>query len=182
VATFTTDLAASEDLRSLRRKYEEILRLRRIALADPANDPRRAMATLAAEFPGSLREADALPLVELGRRIASIARVERGDEPVASWMTAMIRFHALTRGALCVKKWLGGRKDVDAATFGAFDREADGLCYARDARAWEADLDRVARPPKGRITDLVLARIAVELGVQEHTVRRWVLGVDPHSG
>jgi hypothetical protein len=163
-----------EDVAGLRRKYEEIRRLRFEAASNGDVDPRRHMATLAAEFPGALRETDALPIHVIEKRIAALQAVEAASEDAAPWMLPMARFHALTRGALCAKKWLRGRKEVDELTRADFEREANAFCYAADARAWRADLARIASPPRGRVTDLVLERIARELGVDEEAVRQWL--------
>jgi hypothetical protein len=158
----------------LRAKYEEILRLRRLHLSPDEPDPRAAMAKLAQEFPGALREVDALPLDDIVARLAALARVADEGAPPAPWMIASARYHALTRGALCAKSWLAGRKDVTEETRDAFTREAGALCWAADAREWTRDLARVAEPPRGRVTDLVFARIAAELGVTEDVARALV--------
>jgi hypothetical protein len=162
------------DVAGLVRKYEEIVRLRRASEANPGHDPRRQMADLAAEFPGALREADELPMEELERRLEALREVETGALTPAAWMTTMARFHALTRGALCAKKWLRGRRVIDHAVTLAFDVEAAGLCYADDARAWRGELARLANPPRGRVTEVVFERMAVELGVEVDAVRREV--------
>jgi hypothetical protein len=163
-------VAQTDDLAALQRKYQEIIRLREQALRDPAKDPRREMAELAAEFPGALREADELPMEELHVRLRALAAAEAG-EAVAPWMAVMTRFHALTRGALCAKKWLGGRKNVDDDVIVAFDAAVSALCYAADAAAWRDDLDRLASPPNGRVTELVFDRMSTELGLTSAELR-----------
>jgi hypothetical protein len=75
-------------------------------------------------------------------------------------MEATHLFHALTRGALCAKKWLADRghrttASVDDGVRAAFERESSALCYASDAVAWTKDLARIAAPPRGRVTELV---------------------------
>ena len=164
----------TRELADLRLKYEEMLRLRALHDAGDELDPRRAMAALAARFPGALREIDELPLVEIRARIDALRTAEGDGSRVVLWMRAIHRFHALTRGALCAKRWLAGAKTADV---NAFARDLPTLCYADDARAWSGDLDKIARPPRGRITDLVFARIATELGVAEAEARALVFGV-----
>ncbi len=164
-----------DDLAALREKYEEMLRLRLAADAGDISDPRRAMAALAARFPGALREIDELPLEAIRARIQELARGERGG-PVTLWMEATHLFHALTRGALCAKKWLGGRKAVDAATREAFEREAGSLCFAGDALPWRDDLARLASPPRGRVTELVYERIGIALTITVAEARFLVFG------
>lgn len=161
-------------LHDLRTKYEEILRLRVLHGAPGEPDPRRAMAKLAQEFPGALRECDELPLDELRARIDALGEAVAGRAAPLPWMTASLRYHALTRGALCAKSWLAGRKSVTAETRATFAREAGALCWADDARAWEGELEAVANPPRGRVTDLVFARIASELGVPVEEARALV--------
>lgn len=172
-------LTTVDDLRSLLRKYEEILRLRRAAAAAtpsaPEQDPRRAMVALAAEFPGALREADDLAMADLEARVAALESVLRGDEATVPWMTAVSRFHTLTRGALCAKRWLGGRKTIDEDAERAFEVSSATLCYPSDAREWAGDLAAVAKPPRGRVTDLVFERIAGELDLDIDAVRALVL-------
>ena len=158
----------------LRAKYREILRLRRLHGSPDEPDPRAAMARLAQEFPGALREVDALPLDEILARLDALGRVADEGASPAVWMIASARYHALTRGALCAKSWLAGRKDVTDATREAFTREAASLCWGDDAREWTRDLARIAEPPRGRVTDLVFARIAAELAVSEDEARALV--------
>ena len=164
------------EIAALRRKYEEIVRLREQALAHPDRDPRRELSALAAEFPGALREADELPMEELRRRVAALAASERGTADVEPWMAIIARFHALTRGALCAKRWLEGRKQVDATTVARFEHEVSGLCYATDAHAWRNFLPRLATPPRGRVSELVFERMAEELTLASDEVRVLVFG------
>jgi hypothetical protein len=161
------------DLGALREKYEEMLRLR---LEPSGDDPRRAMAALAARFPGSLREIDDLPLATIASRVSELRACE-GGAPPARWMEASHAFHTLTRGALCAKRWLAGRKEVGDELRAAFDREVDALSWADDARTWRAELARVASPPRGRVTELVYEQMSSLLGVSASEARALVFGV-----
>jgi hypothetical protein len=161
------------DLGALREKYEEMLRLR---LEPSGGDPRRAMAALASRFPGALREIDDLPLETIAERVRELRASEAGA-PAALWMEAAHAFHTLTRGALCAKKWLAGRKEVGDELFIAFDREVTQLCWGDDARSWRAQLARVASPPRGRVTELVYERMSLLLGVPAEEARALVFGV-----
>jgi hypothetical protein len=185
----------SSDLRALREKYELILALRLEHDAERASgldhDAERAGAidsphrderlrprlqSLAARFPGALREVDDLPLADVRRRIEELASAEHDATKVTTWMTALHLFHAMTRGALCAKRWLSGRKEVDAVTRAAFALEAERLCWSAEARAWADELERIAAPPRGRVTDLVFERIARAMGIPEEGARQLVFG------
>jgi hypothetical protein len=164
-------------LRALREKYEEMLVLRVEHDAKRERDVRPRLQELARRFPGALREIDDLPLADVQARIDALRAAERDPSLVTSWMTAIHLFHSMTRGALCAKKWLAGRKGVDEATVAAFEVEAAQLCWADEARAWAGELSRVASPPRGRVTDLVFERIARVMKIDEDGARELVFGV-----
>jgi hypothetical protein len=148
----------------------------RLRLEPSGGDPRRAMAALASQFPGALREIDELPLESIVARVNALRACE-GGAPTASWMEAMHLFHAFTRGALCAKRWLAGRKVIDDEARAAFQDEASALCWAEDARGWSTELARLASPPKGRVTELVYERIGARLGISTEEARTLVFGV-----
>jgi hypothetical protein len=166
-------------LEQLRDKYREMLamRLEHDSGAEDETAARTRMAALARRFPGALREIDDLELGVIRDRIARLDAAVRGECAVEPWMDAMALFHALARGALRAKTWLAGRKTVDAATASAYERYATDLGIAGDALAWAGDLARVATPPRGRVMDLVFARLAATLGTSEHEARRLVFGL-----
>jgi hypothetical protein len=145
-----------------------------------ADEVRPRMAALAARFPGALREIDDLELREIRRRAEMLGAVLRREAEVEPWMRAMARFHALARGALCAKRWLAGRKRVDSAVVRAYAAAAPAMAFASDAEEWAdpRELARVASPPGGRVTSVVFARVARELGVSEREAKRLVFG-DP---
>jgi hypothetical protein len=170
------------DLRALRDKYERMLRLRLLhmrAKAEPdfvEPDPRAAMAELARAFPGALREIDDLPLEVIRARITEIAAAETDPERAASWMNAHVSFHRLARGALLVKRWLGGRS-LDAALAATFGATLAVMSAAdrEDASAWARDLEAIATPPRGRVMDLVYERLARELDVDVAVARAAIM-------
>jgi hypothetical protein len=166
-------------LEGLHAKYLEMLAMRVEHAAGSEQSEaavRVRMAELAAVFPGALREIDALELVEIRRRVASLEAVLHRSAQAEPWMEAMARFHALARGALCAKRWLGGRKSVDGSVRTQFASAAATLRFPEDASSWAADLALVAAPPRGRLTELVFARVAHELGLTERAARRLVHG------
>ena len=179
--SLTHDLRAS--LGALRDKYERMLALRVAhvrAYEDPTfvePNPRRAMAALAEEFPGALRELDTLPLDEIERRIQSLGRAE--EEPSASepWMHAQMLFHRYARGAVVTKRWLAGRKDITPAIKQAFARAIERLPRGEDAGLFAGELEHVAHPPRGRVMDLVHAKVARAMDIADTEVRALVFGV-----
>jgi hypothetical protein len=172
-------IVSREALEDLRRKYAQMLAMR---LAHEAGDEdvaktRIRMATLSSRFPGALREIDDLELEEIERRVAAVDAVMRDGGEVEQWMEAVALFHALARGALCAKRWLARRKRVDAEVERAYAAAVPGLAFPEDARAWASNLARIASPPRGRVTDVVFARVARELGTSERAARLLVFGV-----
>jgi hypothetical protein len=166
-------------LEQLLAKYAQMLAMR-IAHAsgeEEGGQVRRRMAELAARFPGALREMDELELAEIRRRIEVVEGVLYEHREVEAWMEAMALFHAMARGALSAKRWLRGRKTIDAAVERAFAEGVPWLPFPEDARAWTGHLARLAAPPRGRVTDLVFARVAESLGTTEAAARRLVFGV-----
>jgi hypothetical protein len=159
---------------SLRHKYSEMLSMRLVPDDDAAAQPR--MAQLAKAFPGALRELDDLELTEIRRRVAALDAVLDQGEDVERWMVALVLFHSFARGALCVKRWLLGRRTVDGGVARAFAEEVVDLPFPDEARAWASDLARIASPPGGRLSALVIARVAGALQTSEKEARRLVFG------
>lgn len=151
-------MRSDDDTRArMRRKYVEIRRLR---AAPPGPPPTAALRALAAEFPGALRELDAMPLDAIDRRIAEL------DAGEPAWLAPLDRFHRRLAGALAVKRWIGAREgEVDAA---ALERELAG---DPEALAWRDELDRIAAPPGGRLVGVVVDRVARELALDDDVVR-----------
>ncbi len=137
---------------------------------------RARMIRLASSFPGALREIDELELDEIRDRIAQLDAVLHGRLPVQRWMEALALFHALARGALCAKRWLSRRRQIDEALRAAYAAALTTFPYPDDARLWVGELERVASPPEGRIVELVVARAARELATTQADVRALVFG------
>ena len=164
--------------RELRDKYERMYALREAnarAKTDPRSpepDTRAELARLAEEFPGALREIDQLPLGTIRERIVALSALEKLPGTPAPWMIAQVAFHRHARGALAAKRWLAGRKDVTPAMHADFARAHAG----HDAALFASDLRSVARPPRGRIVDLVFEHVARALDVTPTEARALVLG------
>jgi hypothetical protein len=181
---FLVDATTRDTLEQLRLKYGEMLSMR---LAHDAGEEsearaRQRMASLAARFPGALREIDDLELAVIRDRIACLDAALQGEGTVERWMEAIGLFHALARGALHAKRWLAGRKTIDPQTLTAYESDLAGTLVATsavlaaDALAWSGELARIAAPPRGRLMDLVFARVARALGTTESEARRLVFG------
>lgn len=164
----------AEGLRQLVVKYTEMRRLRILALEAPHADPREEMAALAAQFPGALREIDELPLEEITARLASLSRAREDLAAAQPWMSAVIGFHELTRGALALKKWLSGRKTVTDADRAELEKIVDSLPDGPAMLVWIDDLSAIAQPPRGKITDIVFQRLARMLAISETEARALV--------
>jgi hypothetical protein len=186
------DATTRDTLEQLRRKYGEMLsmRLAHDSGAETEARARQRMAELASRFPGALREIDELELGVIQERIERLEAALRGDVPVERWMEAVGLFHSLARGALRAKRWLAGRKTVDAITVLQYESDvgvhalADAAADAgalADEWSWASDLARIAAPPRGRIMDLVFARLARTLGTTEREARHLVFGA-PRRG
>jgi hypothetical protein len=164
------------DLEDLLCKYEEMLRMRLEDEAHPGGDPRREMAKLAERFPGALREIDEAPLERIRERVDALRGCLSDGALPEPWMHPTARYHRLTRGALSVKRWLGKRHRVGEEIVQSFEAELTRVLFPEDARLWTGRLDAIASPPRGRVTDVVFARLADELGVTVHAARALVLG------
>jgi hypothetical protein len=166
------------DLRALRDKYEQMLRLRQLharAKAEPdfvEPDPRPAMAALARLYPGALREIDELPIELITARIEELEVAVRDPQRVVAWMTAQAAFHRLARGALAVKRWLAGRPPTEALEE-AFAQKLRAMPEREreDLMAWEHELAAIAEPPRGRLMELVYGKLARELRVDIDAAR-----------
>jgi hypothetical protein len=171
--------ATREMAESLRAKYEEMLAMRLLHASGEeghASITRARMAEIASRFPGALREIDELELGEIRRRIARLDAVLHESAEGEPWMEAVAAFHALARGALAVKRWLDGRRDVDEALEASFAAEVDGNALPEEVRSWARNLAQVAAPPRGRVMDLVFARVAERMGTTEAEARCLVFG------
>jgi hypothetical protein len=168
---------SADELSGLRDKYVRMRDLRAAharAKTDPTfqePDPRAAMTRLAAAFPGALRELDALAFEEIEARIVETEDAMASGCPLR-WMVAQLAFHRLCRGALATKRWLSGRTVVTREAF--LDAE-----LGDEAQAFADALDAVASPPRGRLLDLVHARVADGLAISVAEARRLVLDPNP---
>jgi hypothetical protein len=166
---------SDEELEALCHKYAELVRLRRLAETAPEHDPRGDLGRLAARYPGALREIDELPLAELQARFDALVRARAGQGPIAEWMGALACFHRLARGALFAKRWLRGRREIDPAMRAAYREACATIDAPEEALVWADALERIARPPSGRLMHLVFEALARALDIPEERARTLVL-------
>jgi hypothetical protein len=147
----TTEVPISE-LSALVRKYGAITELRRgLGVRDDSK-----LRDLATEFPGALRELDALTLAELDERLAATQRARNGA-PVAPWISAMLAYHAVMKRALAVKALLGGVRSPKPPQVEAIRARLQldfGVACSSEF------VTKVASPPGGRLNALVLELVA----------------------
>jgi hypothetical protein len=155
-----------EEIARLAAKYEALGELRRDRARGEPLPPKRVFLDLAREFPGALLELDRLPLDEIDRRREALVLAAAAGtfEP---WMAWLDGWHRLMRAALSVKLRLRGERDPTA-------EQAEALAAAVGAGLDAAFVRAVARPPRGRLTPLVLERLAsafrVEIGTLEAAI------------
>jgi hypothetical protein len=169
-----------DGIRALHSKYVEIRRLRLEQEHGSAADPRPALTRLARDFPGALRELDALPFEVIEARLSELNRAVDDPVCVEPWMRAQVEYHALTRGALAAKRFLSEQTAIDEsmgrdlirARFAERARDTDA---PEELLAWADDLESIANPPSGKITAAVFTKLAARLGVSLALARALVL-------
>ncbi|MCU0681031.1 MAG: hypothetical protein MUF34_01995 [Polyangiaceae bacterium] len=153
-------------------KYEAMHRLRS---ETTAGAPTLALRELAERFPGALRELDELALEEIERRLAHLRALAEGHAPAAeAWVVPLSLYHRRLRGALSAKRWLQGRRQLSALE--RRDFEALRGSEEVEAAVWAAQLERLASPPTGRLTDVVLEHVALELGLRVEVLSGLLFG------
>ncbi|MCS6901465.1 MAG: hypothetical protein RMJ98_17645, partial [Myxococcales bacterium] len=97
------------------------------------------------------------------------------------WAPLSWRYHELLRGALVAKRWLAKSCIVEDALRARFCEEAPFLSQGEDALLWADDLHRLAAPPGGRLTLLVLERLSLEFGYPPEVLRACLFAFEPLS-
>jgi hypothetical protein len=160
---------------ALHSKYIEIRRLRLEQENGSAADPRPALTRLARDFPGALRELDALPFDVIEARLSELNRAVNDPECATPWMHAQVEYHALARGALAAKRFLSEQPAIDERTAARFAERARNADAPEELLAWADDLESIAHPPAGKITAAVFTKLAARLGVSLALARALVL-------
>lgn len=100
---------------ALHRKYQRMLEMRHLNDSGVEHDARGMMRELAAEFPGSLREIDVLPIATITERLRALGDVIRHGHEVSGWMRCVADYHAVLRAVLRIKRMALPRHDIPAA-------------------------------------------------------------------
>ncbi|HYO95545.1 MAG TPA: hypothetical protein VER33_13580 [Polyangiaceae bacterium] len=150
-----TSIARSQ-LVALGRKYRTLTEWRRRS-GGVASAELRA---LAGEFPGALRELDALPLEVLDERLAAVARAESGEQGEA-WIEGIVAYHRRMRVALAVKRRLGAVRCLEPALARAI---AEQVAAELNEHCAPTFVEGVAKPPGGRLNHVVFRYLESELG------------------
>jgi hypothetical protein len=147
-------------LAALADKYRALALLRR-AKARGEPPPNKAFfRTLAARFPGALRELDTVPLADLDDRADALERAARDPAAFQPWMGWLHGYHAWMRAALALKPRLAALAlDADLAA-----RLAGEISNRTGLAVDPAFVHAVAAPPGGRVRTVVLACVAREYG------------------
>ena len=175
-------------LAGLEEKYAGLVALRRdreaaeaagkVAFDESTGGARvAAFRTLAARFPGALRQLDSFDAEALEGRRAAVATVRAIDGELPRWMAITLDYHALVREALAVKAWLGGREvvDEDLVRVRAWlaGREERVTEVAALDRAW---LDTIANPAGGKVQAGVWQRLEAAYGLSRDEILAAIFG------
>jgi hypothetical protein len=159
-------------LAALASKYRTLHALR-VQLQPLATAALRVqLASLAAAFPGALRELDQLPLELIALRLAAIQRVLAQAAEPDTWMRLQIAYHGFMRAVLRIRRGLRAR----GATVIDARSELEALAYtpAEDeppaSRFDLLALQTIRKPPAGRLNPWVMAQVAKDCGVSVEAV------------
>jgi hypothetical protein len=129
---------------------------------DPDGDApdRKALRSLAIEFPGALRELDVLGLPEILNRIEQLSRpanLASSHQPTDAWIAWIAAYHALMRAALVAKRAHGRARRLAAK---AMPELLDAAGTAAGIPIEASFVRAVVRPPDGRLAIVVLGAMA----------------------
>lgn len=151
-----------QELERLRQKYVRLRELRSAVGLKEAHEVRGPLRELAKEFPGSLREIDVLSSERIQERALELTAAT----PAPEWARVTHAYHVLMRLSLWLKAELGsgaGPRDLAVAV----EQQFGVACTAQ----W---VERVKKPPRGRLNDLVFEALAAQFQRSELEVRRLI--------
>lgn len=169
-----------EVLRGLREKYVVMLAMRREAALGVGLDPRPRMRALADRFPGALREIDELTVDRIESRIVALDVALRGGE-VPRWARTLGAYHGWMRTALAIKRRFGRTRAVDEASRWLSAHHAPGPGDPGTEVFDRETLESILRPPSGRLSGWILARVADQLGADARELEKEAFERSPHS-
>jgi len=159
---------SADELLRLAEKYRTLGDLRRARARGEPLPARHVFKALAEAFPGCLNELDTLLLEDIDARADKLARAAEGGL-IEDWMAWLSCYHGLLRAALRIKARVGRGRPLDGAR--ALELAGDAAVHA--SAPIDADfVHAVERPPGGRITAVVFARIAALYGVPLDVIKR----------
>lgn len=175
-------------------KYDELLALRRERAEVEARglwcfpegegvDRKARFRSLARKFPGALRELDTSTVQRLEERL-TLLQTWQGQEPLALWPIVTFDYHRSLRVLLRLKAWLGpqvarGSRVVPEAALDAFSRRwrrLHGVGGSMAEMDWRPVLQRVLRPPEGRLQHLVWEALESRHGIERSHLEQLVFG------
>jgi hypothetical protein len=164
-------------LGALQNKYQTLVALR--VQDTPEAVPRATFTALSAQFPGSLRELDRLPLPVLQWRLTALAAVAAGTAPIQPWMQLQSGYHGYMRAALRIRRGL--LKDPwRVGEPAARCLERMGYVAALDepgiTRVDVGMISVIGKPPGGRLNPWVQRWVARDLGAQPDEVEAALFG------
>ena len=181
-------LAKYDLLVGLRREREDLEAKGIFSLEGEALVERQArMREVAAEFPGALRELEALNAAQLTRRREEVARrLEQeggeGAEDSLGWMEVTVAFHRLLKRVLVLKRFLGKRKGFSESQW---QEVVEALVERSDL--WDeggsewlravdvSQINGYLTPPERRVVNAVWRELSEELGASVETLQALML-------
>ncbi len=181
-------LAKYDLLVGLRREREDLEAKGIFSLEGEALVERQArMREVAAEFPGALRELEALNAAQLTRRREEVARrLEQeggeGAEDSLGWMEVTVAFHRLLKRVLVLKRFLGKRKGLSESQW---QEVVEALVERSDL--WDeggsewlravdvSQINGYLTPPERRVVNAVWRELSEELGASVETLQALML-------
>jgi hypothetical protein len=158
------DLLSAPLISALCGKYETMRELRLRPQLE--SSPRLELASLAAAFPGALRELDRLPFAEIERRIELLRAVLSGRSEPAHWMLLQIAYHGFMRATLRLRRALLAREATTGAPAALAPSDYRPGPGEPPAERFDAvALAAIRRPAEGRLNPWVLAEVARDHGV-----------------
>ncbi|MEZ4372657.1 MAG: hypothetical protein R3B07_17675 [Polyangiaceae bacterium] len=158
----TVPTPSAAELQRLRHKYVRLGELRAGVGVNSAEDVREPLRELAREFPGSLREIDVLSSGRIQKRALEL----QGSLEAPEWARVTHAYHLLMRVTLWLKAELGAGASAQRLA-DSVEAEFGVAC----APSW---IERVKKPPRGRLNDLVFEALAAQFERSVPDLRRLI--------